>query len=130
MVRLSRDLDRPGLAGALSFIGPIILDAIFSKMAPRVFSPNVISMMQREDWTFTRVARRKRIDRAAQDAILATVFSAIAWTGYQLVRRLAAIVRISPCGSGWWVVGYRYRAAKGFGCWKASRSRSGRWQRE
>jgi kynurenine 3-monooxygenase len=96
MVRLSRDLDRPGLAGALSFIGPIILDAIFSKMAPRVFSPNVISMMQREDWTFTRVARRKRIDRAAQVAILATVFSAIAWTGYQLVRRLAAIVGYHP----------------------------------
>jgi hypothetical protein len=82
------------------------------------FSPNVISMMQREDWTFTRVARRKRIDRAAQDAILATVFSAIAWTGYQLVRRLAAIVRISPCGSGWWVVGYRYRAAKGLAAGK------------
>jgi hypothetical protein len=54
----------------ITFILPIILDAIFHKSFPSVFSPNVITMMQRDDLTFTEVARKKRIDRLGQIALL------------------------------------------------------------
>ena len=35
-----------------------------------MFSPNVITMLQRDDLTFTQVARKKRLDRLGQIALL------------------------------------------------------------
>jgi len=70
LVTISRELDRPGALGAVTFIIPIILDSIFSKIAPKIFAPNIITMLQRDDMTFQQVARRKRIDRLLQVAIL------------------------------------------------------------
>ena len=65
LVRMSKLLD----GGFLTFVLPIILDGIFNKVAPRIFRPNTISMMQMENLKFTQVARRKRIDRALQAAL-------------------------------------------------------------
>ncbi|CAB9508663.1 Kynurenine 3-monooxygenase [Seminavis robusta] len=70
LVTISRELDRPGGLGFITFILPIILDAIFHKSFPKVFSPNVITMLQRDDLTFKQVARKKRMDRLAQVGIL------------------------------------------------------------
>ena len=70
LVTISRELDRPGKLGAITFIIPIILDAIFSKMAPKIFAPNIITMLQKDDMTFQQVARRKRIDRILQLTVI------------------------------------------------------------
>jgi 2-polyprenyl-6-methoxyphenol hydroxylase-like FAD-dependent oxidoreductase len=74
LVQTSRDLDRPGLIGVFSFLIPIILDGIFSKLAPQVFQPNIISLMQNEEYTFQAAVQRKQRDRAGQLLILATFF--------------------------------------------------------
>lgn len=70
LVRISRDLDRPGTLGIFTFIGPIVLDAIFHKALPNVFATNTINMLQRPDYTFQDVGRIKRRDRLGQLAIL------------------------------------------------------------
>lgn len=89
LVRISRDLDRPGVIGAITFIIPIILDSIFNKINPKLFAPNIISMLQRDDMTFNQVARRKRIDRVAQLTIIGSVLSSAAWTAKKAVFSLA-----------------------------------------
>ena len=85
LVRISRDLDRPGFIGAITFIIPIILDSIFNKINPKLFAPNIISMLQRDDMTFNQVARRKRIDRIAQLTIIGSFLSGAAWTAKKIV---------------------------------------------
>jgi len=70
LVSISRELDRPGALGFVTFILPIILDAIFHKSFPKIFSPNVITMLQRDDLTFKQVARKKRFDRIGQVLLL------------------------------------------------------------
>lgn len=70
LVKLSRDLDRPGKLGVLTFLLPIILDGIFHGMLPKVFGPNTIVMLQNEKITFTDVRRRKRMDRLAQLSLI------------------------------------------------------------
>lgn len=72
LVRISRELDRPGTLGFVTFVLPIILDAIFHGMAPKIFAPNTIAMLQKEGIGFQQVARRKRLDRMGQIAILGT----------------------------------------------------------
>jgi len=67
---------------------PLIVDGFFHKAFPKLFSPNTIAMLQKEDWTFTRIQRRKRIERVAQAGILAAVFSGVVWV---LVRAAVAV---------------------------------------
>lgn len=95
LVRLSRELDRPGKLGFITFILPIILDSIFSGLAPKLFTPNLIAMMQREQYTFTQVARRKRMDRLAQVAILGSGLGVAVWLLRTAVCALAAAIRRS-----------------------------------
>lgn len=83
LVRVSRDLDRPGKLGFLTFLLPIILDGIFGRLAPRLFAPNIITMLQRDSLTFCQAARRKRIDRCAQVCILGGV-GGVLFTGVVL----------------------------------------------
>lgn len=71
LVRISRDLDRPGALGFLVFILPIILDSMFGKFFPKLFQPNIITMLQKDGYTFQQVARRKRLDRLVQFLVLA-----------------------------------------------------------
>ena len=89
LVRISRDLDRPGKLGFITFILPLILDSIFNKMAPKIFSPNVISMLQKEGVGFRQVARRKRQDRLLQVALIGTFMTATV-TAARAVLRIAA----------------------------------------
>jgi kynurenine 3-monooxygenase len=70
LVTISRDLDRPGILGFVVFVLPIILDGIFSKLAPKLFAPNIITMLQKDKLTFQQVARRKRLDRFLQVSII------------------------------------------------------------
>eukprot|EP00557_Chaetoceros_sp_GSL56_P003064 CAMPEP_0176491560 /NCGR_PEP_ID=MMETSP0200_2-20121128/8499_1 /TAXON_ID=947934 /ORGANISM="Chaetoceros sp., Strain GSL56" /LENGTH=550 /DNA_ID=CAMNT_0017889001 /DNA_START=214 /DNA_END=1866 /DNA_ORIENTATION=- len=80
LVKLSRELDRPGKLGFFTFILPLILDSIFHKILPKVFAPNTISMLQKDGITFSGVRRRKRLDRAAQLVLIGSGLSAVfAW---------------------------------------------------
>jgi kynurenine 3-monooxygenase len=92
LVRISRSLDRPGTLGTVTFIIPIVLDAVFSKMAPKLFAPNIISMLQKEDTSFEQVARRKRMDRFAQLAIIGTVITSLSAATRLFVAALAKAV--------------------------------------
>jgi kynurenine 3-monooxygenase len=104
LVRLSRELDRPGIYGFVVFILPIILDAVFVKLSPLLFMPNVITMLQRDDYTFRQVAKRKRFDRIMQilfiGAVLAGVGMAakfVVTTVFQVVTN-QGVVRASRAG--------------------------------
>lgn len=90
LVRLSRELDRPGTLGIFTFLIPIIMDAIFSKAAPQIFSPNTISMLQRDDITFQEVALKKRTDRFLQVLILASFFAGVAHSINLLVSTVSS----------------------------------------
>ena len=92
LVRLSRDLDRPGMLGFFTFILPIILDSVFHGLAPGIFTPNVISMLQREEYTFVQVARRKRLERMAHLAILGGVLSSGMWAVKATIRTAAKML--------------------------------------
>ncbi len=72
LVKVSRELDRPGKLGFITFILPIILDSIFHKLAPKLFEPNNIQMLQRTGYSFCRLQKRKRLDRIMQAAIIGT----------------------------------------------------------
>jgi hypothetical protein len=39
--------------------------------------PNTIQMLQREEWSFSAIAKRKWLDRFMQGAAIASVFSAV-----------------------------------------------------
>jgi 2-polyprenyl-6-methoxyphenol hydroxylase-like FAD-dependent oxidoreductase len=89
LVRISRDLDRPGKLGFVTFILPLILDSIFCKVMPALFKPNVITMLQRDSLTFRQIARRKRMDRAGQAVILGSGLTGIGCAAHFLVGALA-----------------------------------------
>lgn len=65
LVTLSHRLD----GGFLTFILPLIIDSFMSKAFPRLFTRNVIALLQDEKRTFTDVLRRKRTERVAQSVI-------------------------------------------------------------
>lgn len=96
LVKISRDLDRPGLLGTITFIVPIILDSIFHKINPKWFAPNVISMLQREDLTFTQVANRKRQDRAVQVAVLGSAVTLLTLAARLFITILAKALGQKP----------------------------------
>ena len=101
LVRISRDLDRPGVIGAITFIIPIILDSIFNKISPKLFAPNIITMLQRVDMTFNQVARRKRLDRAVQVAVIGSFLTGATWAAKKAVTLIAkALGRRSSTVSG------------------------------
>lgn len=89
LVKISRELDRPGKLGFLTFILPLILDSIFHGMLPKVFAPNTISMLQKEGITFTGVRRRKRFDRLGQIALISTGLSGVTLCIKSAVKALA-----------------------------------------
>jgi 2-polyprenyl-6-methoxyphenol hydroxylase-like FAD-dependent oxidoreductase len=96
LVDISRGFD----GGFLTFVLPLILDGVFHKAFPNVFMPNTIQMLQKEDWTFSRVARRKRAERVAQVAILSTLLAAVAWlVGKAAKAAFGAIARALATGA-------------------------------
>ena len=74
LVQISHSLDRPGIPGVFSFLIPVILDGIFHKITPQIFSPNVITMLQREDMTFGQVIELKEREHIVQYFILGSFF--------------------------------------------------------
>mmetsp|Transcript_35322 Transcript_35322/g.56749 ORF Transcript_35322/g.56749 Transcript_35322/m.56749 type:complete len:570 (-) Transcript_35322:2874-4583(-) len=97
LVDISHGLD----GGFLTFVLPIILDAMFHKMAPALFMPNTIQMLQKEDWTFSQVGKRKRRDRAVQVGIIATVLTCVGWALVATVRTLVSwLARSIVTGGG------------------------------
>lgn len=89
LVKLSRELDRPGKLGFLTFVLPLIMDSIFHGMLPKVFERNTIAMLQKEGVTFTGVRRRKRMDRLGQVALIGTGLSTFTCGVKALVRSVA-----------------------------------------
>ena len=96
LVRISRDLDRPGFLGFVTFILPIILDGIFSSLAPQIFGPNTIALLQRDGITFQEVAQRKRRDRALQVVTLVVVAWATSFFTSGGLRALAPGLDATP----------------------------------
>ena len=113
LVKLSRELDRPGKLGVLTFLLPIILDGIFHNMLPKVFAPNTITMLQNEKITFTGVGRRKRMDRLGQLSLIG-----MGLTGFTIglkcaLRGIAKAVSASPrVGAGVVAVAFMAVAAR------------------
>ncbi|QDZ17659.1 aromatic-ring hydroxylase-like [Chloropicon primus] len=70
LVKMSRTFD----GGFLFFVLPIILDSIFHKLLPQVFSTNCIRMLQKHNMSFAEAGQIKRRDRALQVSIIAMVF--------------------------------------------------------
>lgn len=96
LVKLSRELDRPGKLGLLTFLIPIILDGIFQKLLPKVFAPNTISMLQKEGVTFVGVRRRKRMDRIGQLTLIGTALSCMGWGMKCMLKALFKVMNTSP----------------------------------
>jgi len=92
LVRISRGFDRPGALGTASFVVPLILDSIFNKLAPSIFGPNTITLLQRDGITFRGALWRKRRDRTLQALVLLTVLGLV-------VTGLAALVRTAVAAS-------------------------------
>ncbi|KAL7576013.1 hypothetical protein ACA910_000800 [Epithemia clementina (nom. ined.)] len=91
LVRISRDLDRPGNLGFVTFIIPLILDSIFNGILPQIFTPNIIAMLQRQEYTFQQVGRRKRLDRAAQVGLVTAVVGSVGFIVKASISRLSLL---------------------------------------
>jgi len=76
LVEMSRHLDHPGFLQFLTFILPLIVDSVFSKIAPFLFAPSLLQLMQNKDLTYTQVRRRKWMDRVMQTAVFAAALCA------------------------------------------------------
>lgn len=62
LVELSQQLD----GGFLRFILPLIVDSVCNKVAPWIFAPNTIRMLQNEKMSFSSIQARKRLNRVVQ----------------------------------------------------------------
>lgn len=94
LVRISQGFD----GGFLTFVLPLILDGIFHRAFPKVFMPNTIQMLQKEDWTFSRVARRKRAERVAQVGILSAALGALGWVAFLALKAGVGMVMRAMAG--------------------------------
>ena len=106
LVKMSREFDRPGLLGLLSFVLPLILDGIFNKIAPKVFGPNTIAMLQNDKLSFQQVRFIKRRDRMLQLAVIGSALAA-AFHATTLVLRLApasSIIAVFGSALAWLAV--------------------------
>jgi len=83
LVELSRSFD----GGFMTFVLPLIVDSIFNKIAPWLFMPNTIQMLQREEWSFSAIAKRKWLDRFMQSAVIASFVSAVGCALLKLSRQ-------------------------------------------
>lgn len=91
LVQISREIDRPGLLGVFTFIMPLVIDSIFNKLAPKLFSPNTIAMLQKSENTFQGIRRRKRLERLGQFATLGSFFSALYFGAQQIIKTLSKV---------------------------------------
>ena len=71
LVRISHALD-----GDL-FVPLIVVDSLFHRLAPSLFNPNVIRMLQDDRFNFTDVERIKLRERVVQWSLLAAALAAL-----------------------------------------------------
>jgi kynurenine 3-monooxygenase len=95
LVQTSRDLDRAGTLGVFFFLIPVILDGIFQKLAPQIFKPNIISLIQNEEYTFQEAVQRKQLDRMGQLLIVGGVLYSVAFTGSTFIGFLSSALSSS-----------------------------------
>jgi len=91
LVKISRGLDRPGKLGFLTFVLPLILDSIFHGIAPKIFAPNTIAMLQKEGIGFRGIRRRKMFDRIGQTFVLSSVLSGLSFGAQFGVKKIAKL---------------------------------------
>ena len=56
--------------GVFTFILPLIIDSLFHRFLPKIFSPNIITLIQNENLKYTTIRRMKRFDRIKQSFIV------------------------------------------------------------
>jgi kynurenine 3-monooxygenase len=89
LVTLSRAGDRPGRIGFLSFLIPIMMDAFFNKLAPKLFEVPVPGLIHNDKYTFHQVAVRKRWERLVQVSVLSVSFTLLVRATKQIIRSIA-----------------------------------------
>ena len=91
LVQISRELDRPGILGVFTFIMPLVIDSICNKIAPGIFSPNTIAMLQKSENSFCGLRRRKRWERLGQVSIIGTFLTGLTYGAGQLIKFLTRV---------------------------------------
>jgi hypothetical protein len=116
------DYDAKTKEGFARFILPLILDSIFHRLAPKVFAPNGIRLLQartcyvnvpvpvichphhyiymnntqtnKQDhrYTYTAVRNRKRRDRALQALVIGTVVAAVGKAALWAAKAAARVI--------------------------------------
>jgi len=75
LVEMSRELD----GGFFKFILPLIIDGILSKaFGPKIWTPNIISLLQDEKRSFSQIQQRKRKERVFLGVIVVATMSILA----------------------------------------------------
>merc|ERR1712238_316754 len=92
LVKMSRNMDRPGKMFFVTFVIPIILDGIFHKLAPTIFSPHMFGMFQRQDLGFKQIQQKKRWDRVVQLAIIGSVLTTMGLGLRSMIQLLARML--------------------------------------
>jgi len=73
LVHMSKRLD----GGFLVFVLPLLLDSVFHRLLPIVFSPNTISFLQNDKYRFSDILNKKRFDRLMQMIIITMIMMII-----------------------------------------------------
>merc|ERR1712176_1086043 len=92
LVKMSRNMDRPGKLFFLTFILPIILDGMFHKIAPKLFGPNMFVMFQKKDMNFKQIQQKKRLDRVIQVACIGILLTGM---GIAMKKMIGLLARLS-----------------------------------
>ena len=65
MVEIAKNLD----GGFLTFVLPLIVDSVFHKICPFIFSPNILQSLNDENRSFRQIQMRKQLDRMMQAGV-------------------------------------------------------------
>ena len=91
LVEMSHKLD----GGFVNFILPLIVDELLSKVAPKLFTKNVIAQLQDERNTFAQIQARKRIERVAQFTMVGALLAVVTRGVLSLSRLALRLVRLA-----------------------------------
>jgi len=87
---MSQKMDRPGTAGFLSFILPLIVDSTFKKYLPGLFTGTTTSSLQNPGRRPSELVMRKRFERVAQLLIISTLVAASLYASAAVLKVLSA----------------------------------------
>ena len=89
LVEISRKLD----GGFFVFVLPLIVDSILNRLLPWMFNPNTITCLQNDNWSFSEVQRRKRMDRIKQVGLGVLLGSSL-WYGLKIAFKFMLKLRL------------------------------------